>query len=85
MNVELNKIYYYLVCLIAFFVLLWGAIDLTSAGFSYVSTGSISATTSDQNMEDFYQKRVARDRVVDSLARIAISGIVFLYCRKKVS
>ncbi len=85
MNLDLNKAYYYIICLIAFFVLLWGTIDLASAGLSYVSTGTIGAAISDQNSENYYQKSAARDRIFDSLARIAVSGIVFLYCRKKAN
>lgn len=81
MNLDINKLYYYCICLIAAFVLLWGAIDFVSAGVSYIVP---AAPSPDQSNEEFYQKRVAQDRIFDAIARIVISGAVFVYCRKKV-
>ena len=83
MNIDLNKAYYYIICLIAVFILLWGAIDLASATTSFFFSGTLPSP--DQQAEMIYQKRVAQDRIFDSLARIIISGAVFVYCRKKIS
>jgi len=89
MNLDLNKIYYYIICLFAAYTLFWGAIDLVSAGASYISAQtSISMSSEripDEGTETFYQKKVAQDRLFDSIARIIISGAVFIYCRKKIS
>ena len=89
MNLDLNKAYYYIICLMAAFIFLWGTIDLVSSSASYVSAQVAPAISSDkipdEGMENFYQKKVAQDRFLDSLSRMLISGIVFAYCRKKVS
>lgn len=87
MNLNINKIYYYIICLFASFILLWGVVDLISSVSTYVSTKTISnyEKNSDENIENFYQKKVAQDRLFDSFARIVVSGAVFVYCRKKAN
>ncbi len=88
MKLDLKKIYYYLVALIAFVVLLWGAIDFVSASTSLVAgnIGRPSQTVdkgSEPSIEDYYQARVSQDRIFDSLSRILVSGVVFLFARYK--
>ena len=53
MNFSMEKIYFYIICLLTFFVLLWGAIDFVSAGITYLTTPALSAATpqSQQSLE----------------------------------
>lgn len=91
-NMDLKKAYYYIICLVALFVLFWGAVDLTSAtaglsmSKSSVSLDSMSPTPApegEQPLDVYYQKKMLYDRLSDSLARIVIAGLVFFYSRKK--
>lgn len=95
-NLEPKLLYYYVICVIVFFVFLWGAIDLagSSIGIASLRPGpSYSAPQSedlsppdkgDQYLEAYYQKRMFLDRFWDSLVRVIISGAIFWYSRKKV-
>lgn len=93
MNFKLEKIYYYIICLLAFFVLMWGAIDFISAGTTYLTTPDLPASPQSQqgleraevNFDAYYQKKVSQDRVYDSLARIFVSGLVLAFCRYKIA
>jgi hypothetical protein len=82
----------------AFFVLMWGAVDLASSSMGLLNirltatSVSIPAEESvvtpekgDQLLDSFYQKRMLYDRLWDSLARIIISSIIFAYCRFTVA
>ncbi len=90
---DLKKAYYYIICLVALFVLLWGAVDLIGAGAGLVTArdnapaGQMQLpqdSAADQSMDVYYQRRMLGDRLIDSLARIVVSGLVFAYCRVKV-
>ncbi len=96
-NLEPKLIYYYVICVIAFFVFLWGAIDLagSSIGIASVRSGPTfsvpqndepnpSADKGDQYIEAYYQKRMFLDRFWDSLVRVLISGVIFGYARYRV-
>jgi hypothetical protein len=90
MKLELKKIYYYIISLIAFLILMWGAVDLASAAtdmtlgrFSRPVPATYKGT--DSGLEEYYQTRVAQDRISDSLSRILVAGIVFFYNRRKVN
>ncbi|MFA4967634.1 MAG: hypothetical protein WC624_05395 [Candidatus Margulisiibacteriota bacterium] len=89
MNIDLNKVYYYIIALVTFFVLLWGTIDLVS-GLAGMATGKYAKLpadaekSADPGLEEFYQQRIAQDRTVDSLARILVSGSIFLYAKFKL-
>jgi len=96
-NLEPKLLYYYVICVIAFFVLLWGAIDLAgssigivslrpAASFSVPQSEELSppADKGDQYVEAYYQKRMFLDRFWDSLVRVIISGVVFGYSRYKI-
>jgi len=94
MSFSMEKIYFYIVCLLTFFVLLWGAIDFVSAGITYLTTPALSTTApqsqqglerTEVNFDAYYQRKVAQDRLADSLARILIAGAVFAFCRYKIS
>jgi hypothetical protein len=91
--VDLKKAYYYIICLGALFFLLWGIVDLTGSVAGLVSTRVPTNLNQpqlqldngpDQSLDLYYQKKMLNDRLVDSLARIVVSGIVFIYSRKKV-
>jgi hypothetical protein len=86
MSLDLKKIYYYVIALITFFVLLWGVIDFVSVASSltdsrYLPTGPAIDKNAEPGPEDYYQKRVAQDRLFDSLTRIIVSGGIFLYAK----
>ncbi|KAF0134921.1 MAG: hypothetical protein FD145_302 [Candidatus Saganbacteria bacterium] len=84
---EYKKIYYYIISLITFFILLWGAIDFVSASIN-LTTGKFMALqekSSEPAMDEYYQQRVAQDRMFDSLARMLISGSIFLYSKYRLS
>jgi len=90
---DLKKAYYYIICLVALFVLFWGAVDLSSSVVGLSTTRPIGASLgqnlppspeSDQSLDIYYQKKMLYDRLSDSLARIVVAGLVFAYCRRKV-
>jgi len=93
-NLDHTKIYYYVICVMAFFVLMWGVIDLTSSSIGLISIAGDAAPPSesvemvpqdkgDQIFDTYYQKKMLQDRLFDSLARVLISGVIFGYCRLK--
>lgn len=97
-NLDTKKIYYYVICVMAFFVLMWGCVDLTSSSIglynirgaeqllSGPSLGApITPEKGDQFFDTYYQKKMLQDRFYDSLARILISGLIFVYCRFTVN
>lgn len=97
-NLDLRRIYYYVICAMAFFVLMWGIIDLASSSIGLISirgassaisapAGSVPLSTEkgEQFFDAYYQKRMLADRLWDSLARILVSGIIFGYCRYTVA
>lgn len=88
-----KKIYYYVICLAALFVLLWGIVDFAGAGVGLFlnrpgATVADSASSFDKDsapsLEMYYQKKILYDRLSDSLARIVIAGLIFGYARIKV-
>jgi len=86
-DTNFKKLYYYVLCIMAFFVLMWGAIDLTSSAFGLIGLkGSaqtvISADKGEPGLDVFYQSKMLYDRLWDSLARVVIAGGIFIYCRK---
>lgn len=99
-NMDHQKTYYYVICVMAFFVLMWGAIDLASSsmglisikasGSSYVPADEETAPPAqteegEQFIESYYQKKMLTDRFWDSLARVFISGAIFSYSRFKTA
>lgn len=98
-NLDHKKTYYYVICVMAFFVLMWGAIDLTSSSIGLVSVNPSSPALTapdegagevvppekgDQIFDAYYQKKMLQDRFFDSLARLIISGAIFVFCRRKI-
>jgi hypothetical protein len=91
---NLHKAYYYIICLVALFVLFWGLVDLSGSavGLATAKGSAISldqaappVADNDQSLDVYYQKRMLYDRLADSLARIIFAGLVFAYCRAKVA
>ena len=93
-NLDLKRVYYYVICSMAFFVLMWGVVDFTSASLNLVALGNpteaVTTMTNDgatpaekgeQFFDNFYQQKMLQDRLWDSLARVLVSGIIFGYCR----
>jgi hypothetical protein len=93
-NLDMKKAYYYVICVMAFFILMWGTVDLisTSVGIYIIkdATPSLSspadeappsAEKSEQFFDAYYQKKMLFDRFWDSLARILVSGLIFIYFR----
>ncbi len=90
---DLKKAYYYIICLVALFVLFWGLVDLSGA-LAGMSTSRLAPSlepslpgagesASEQSLDMYYQKKMLGDRLADSLARIIIAGAVFAYARIK--
>jgi hypothetical protein len=97
-NLDHKKIYYYVICVMAFFVLMWGFVDLASSSIGlYTVRGteqallapqggaSIAQDKGEQFFDTYYQKKMLQDRFFDSLSRIVIAGIIFIYCRFTVN
>jgi len=91
---DLKKGYYYIICLISLFVLMWGLVDLASASIGLAAARASTATfemqtapekESEPSLDTYYQKKMLYDRLSDSLARIVIAGLVFGYSRVKVN
>jgi len=93
-NLDMKKAYYYVICAMAFFILMWGTVDLisTSVGIYFIksATPSLSAPAgeslpsaekSEQFFDAYYQRKMLYDRFWDSLARILVSGVIFVYFR----
>ena len=93
---SLKKAYYYIICLISFFVLMWGVVDLLSSSTGLVGLQqttiaptadqpeSLSGEKGEQYFDAYYQKKMLYDRFWDSLARIIVTGLIFSYARIKV-
>lgn len=91
---DLKKIYYYVICLAALFVLFWGTVDLISTVVGLTTSKSAGVEqnlssppegASEQTLDLYYQKKMLYDRLSDSLARIVVAGLVFGFSRMKVS
>ena len=86
MNLDLKKIYYYIIALVTFIILIWGFIDFASSLSTYLvdrSLGVVPDKTAMQT-EDYYQGKAVLDRTVDGLTRAIIAGLVFGYAKMKL-
>ncbi|OGB88215.1 hypothetical protein A3H38_00510 [candidate division WOR-1 bacterium RIFCSPLOWO2_02_FULL_46_20] len=97
-NLDLKRVYYYVICAMAFFVLMWAAVDLSSASIGFINLKApaseniapteetpIPVEKGDQFFDSYYQKKMLGDRFWDSLARLLVSSIIFGYCRFTVN
>lgn len=97
MTLSIKKIYYYALCGLAFFALMWGAIDFASSSLGLILAGPSAPNLSqpvmpedlapqankngEQMLDVYYQKKMLSDRLWDSFARVVVSGAIFAYCR----
>ena len=95
---ETKKVYYYVICAITLFILMWGLVDMTSAVLSvtvFKPGASIDAPSIPQGgpdakaggepmFDEYYQGRMAMDRIGDSLARVIVAGLIFAYSSMKI-
>lgn len=97
-NLDLKKVYYYVICLMAFFVLMWGLVDVVSSSAGLLNIGAVSVSLSapapdaalspekgEALFDSYYQKKMLLDRLWDSLARVLVAGLIFVYCRITVN
>jgi len=89
MSFDFKKAYYYIIALITFFVLLWGVIDFASAttgliSGKYLPQPQMGEKPGTPGLEEYYQQRVAQDRLFDSLARILVAGVIFGYAQLRL-
>lgn len=97
---SIKKIYYYTICAVTLFILLWGAVDATSSVLSLTlfkspSINSLDMPSVGQGAEskdaaaqafgdEYYQSRMTMDRLQDSIARLLVAGCVFLYASFRI-
>lgn len=94
---SVKKMYYYVICGITLFILLWGAVDVVSSVLSITifkgpsigldmpgAPGVEGKADAQPAMDEYYQGRMAMDRIGDSTARLLVAGCVFLYTSMKV-
>lgn len=95
-----KKIYYYVICAVTLFVLMWGTVDVVSSVLSITifkppsvsleapsgpQAGAEGKAMADQpSFDEYYQGRMAFDRIGDSIARIIVAGIIFAYAGYRV-
>jgi hypothetical protein len=95
-----KKVYYYVVCAVTLFVLMWGMVDIVSSVLSVTifkaPSVSLEAPTGPQSgaegkggasepfFDEYYQGRMALDRIGDSIARIIVSAILFTYAGYRI-
>ncbi|OGC11930.1 hypothetical protein A3K48_05560 [candidate division WOR-1 bacterium RIFOXYA12_FULL_52_29] len=87
-----KKFYYYSIAFVSLFILLWGAADLANTLIgSFYRAPMPSAEQgmapdgmmSEQNLDVYYQRKMLLDRYSDSLIRLIVGGVVFLYAKKQ--
>ena len=102
-RLTIKKVYYYVVCAITLFILMWGAVDVISSVLSLTlfkspsvgleaptgpQSGSVGAEGKGGGAEPFfdeyYQGRMAFDRIGDSIARILVAGLIFTYASYRI-
>jgi hypothetical protein len=88
MEFDFKKAYYYIICLITFFVLMWGLVDFASTSINLASGRMLTTPQGmdkEPNLDEYYQRRVTEDRLYDSLARILVSGLIFAYAKFRIN
>jgi hypothetical protein len=94
---SVRKVYYYVICAATLFILLWGAVDVVSSVLSITifkgpsvgldmpsATGGEGKAAAEPMIDEYYQGRMAMDRIGDSSARLIVAGCMFLYASFKV-
>ncbi|MBU0573738.1 MAG: hypothetical protein KKH83_04605 [Candidatus Margulisbacteria bacterium] len=83
-----KKIYYYVICLITFFVIMWGAIDAVSSSFSLYMVKSQQSIVPDKGeipFDLYYQNKMSQDRLFDSVSRVVIASLFFAYAKWRLN
>ncbi len=100
-RLTIKKVYYYVVCLVTLFVLMWGMVDIVSSALSLTifkppslgieapmgqqgGTGAGEGQASGPSFDEYYQGRMAVDRIGDSIARILVAAVIFTYAGYRV-
>lgn len=95
-----KKIYYYVICVVTLFVLMWGTVDVISSVLSITifkppsisleapggpqSAAEGKGGVAEPSFDEYYQGRMAFDRIGDSIARILVAGIIFTYAGYRI-
>lgn len=96
----IKKIYYYVICAVTLFVLMWGMVDTVSAILSVTifkspsvnmeapsgpqSGADVKGGAAEPFFDEYYQSRMAFDRIGDSVARILVAAALFAYAGYRV-
>ena len=99
-RLTIKKVYYYVVCAVTLFVLMWGMVDIVSSVLSVTifkaPSVSLEAPAGPQSgaegkggaaepfFDEYYQGRMALDRIGDSIARIIVSALLFTYAGYRI-
>jgi len=100
-RLTIKKVYYYVVCLVTLFVLMWGMVDVVSSILSLTvfksptigmeapmgqqgGAGAAEGQAGGPSFDEYYQGRMAVDRIGDSLARILVAAAIFTYAGYRV-
>lgn len=88
MKLDIKKLYYYIICVLAIYIFVWGAIDFVSASINLTNLPPAQFETPSEKeeipLEDYYQRKMSQARLFDSLARVGVSLLVFIYSKRKV-
>jgi hypothetical protein len=96
---DIKKLYLYIVCLIALFVLSWGAVDIISSGLGIItehppaiSQGENQASPEDSQLlaqyemqsNAYFQKRILYAKLGDGFARALVGGLALGFFSNKL-
>jgi len=96
----MKKIYYYIICLFAVFILIWGAIDVVSGILSLTFASPVpqyepapeaeappgmEGNVAGPFLEEYYQRQMVLDRIGDSMARIVVAGLVLAFATWRIN
>ena len=99
-RMTIKKVYYYVICGVTLFILMWGAVDVVGAALSMTifkapsvgmessagpQTGTdVKGGASEPFFDEYYQSRMTLDRVGDSIARILVAAALFAYASYRI-
>ncbi len=96
---SMKKIYYYIICLFAVFILIWGAIDVVSGIISLTFASPVPSyepapeaepppsegSIAGPFIEQYYQRQMILDRIGDSMARIVVAGLALAFATWRIN
>lgn len=99
-RLTIKKIYYYVICGVTLFVLMWGTVDIISSILSISifkgpsislenpeaqpTSGGKGGTADQPFFDEYYQSRMMFDRMGDSVARLLVAGALFIYAGNRI-